>query len=271
MISVIKAIITRCDISPAKMAGLRAPGTGRSHRKRPKWFFAIAVLFLSSTVLPASADDAFKPVGKQAKPYVADADLALIADQLAQENVKELTLEHMVSVFAELPRLMFHQNQVPPAREDDPQFPDRLLRSNSDSLSGRISLSDIRTAVVEESIPGDLGEQFLEEVLALFRGYSQGRSRKLLSKRGSVNGLENTEVSGAGRKLLAENVQSSGTGVTLTDGTTSSTSTSDSNSNKWGPLTKGAWIGIIIAFVFVVGAVTILCWCLECVCCCCCF
>ncbi|GAQ85156.1 hypothetical protein KFL_002210220 [Klebsormidium nitens] len=253
------------------MAGLMAPGTGSSPRKRAKWLLVIALLCLSSTMLPAKADDGFKPVGKQAKPYVADADLALIADQLAQENVKELTLEHVVSVFAELPRLAFHQNQVPPVREYDPQFPDTLLRSNSDSLSGRISLSDIRTAVVEESIPGDLGEQFLEEVLALFRGPFQRHNRKLLSKQGPVKGLEKVEISGGGRRLLAENVQSSGTGVTLTDGTTSSTSTSDSDSGKWGPLTKGAWIGIIIAVVFVIGAVTILCWCLECICCCCCF
>lgn len=189
--------------------------------------------------------------------------------QLILSLCAELTLEHVVSVFAELPRLAFHQNQIPPPREDDPQFPNTLLRSNSDSLSGRISLSDIRTAVVEESIPGDLGEQFLEEVLALFRGHFQGHNRKLLSKRGSMKGLETAEVLGAGRKLLADNVQNSGTGVTLTDGTTSSTSTTDSNSNKWGPLTKGAWIGIIIAVVFVVGALSILCWCLQCVCCCC--
>lgn len=71
-----------------KMAALTAIGTGRSHRQRPTWFLTVAVLFLSSTMVPASADGAVRPIGKQGKPYVADADLALIAEQLAQENVK---------------------------------------------------------------------------------------------------------------------------------------------------------------------------------------
>jgi hypothetical protein len=255
---------------------------GQSHRRRPKWIPGLVVLVLCALVLPAEAEDRFRPVRGQLKPYVADADLALIGDQSSEKSLKEMTLENVERVFSELPHFAFQQSadQLPEPREDDPPYPEALLRTKSDSLSGRISVSDIQTAVLEESIPGDSGEQFLEEIMELFKGKPQGRTRKLLSQKleGALLKGEDSHLKGKGlesrsgglrRRLLADSVETPGNGVTLTEG--SSTSDSDSGNGNWGPLSKGAWIGIIIAFVFLVGAVTILCWCLECVCCCCCF
>jgi hypothetical protein len=61
---------------------------GQSHRRRPKWIPGLVVLVLCALVLPARGEDRFQPVRGQLKPYVADADLALIGDQSSEESLK---------------------------------------------------------------------------------------------------------------------------------------------------------------------------------------
>lgn len=61
---------------------------GQSHRRRPKWIPGLLFLVLCALVLPAEAEDRFRPVRGQLKPYVADADLALIGDQSSEESLK---------------------------------------------------------------------------------------------------------------------------------------------------------------------------------------